>query len=587
MKEEQKRKISPWMLVAGILILFISGGLYTTSFFKEEVLQQQREKLATEIDLLVPFVTNDEKFSFISSELDEAISTDERITILDSAGKIIYDSSHQKEATGTREMRPEIQQILKDKQKIGYSVRESETVQEKYLYVAKPIQIKNRNVGIIRISEKYTGISSHLVQFQKQLFAVFFILAVAILVLYYVLLKQSRKPIQFILPILKDAIKNPNKKQKVVDAPSEWQVLYDTVYELMDETNSLYVRQKQDETKLQFLFENLEIGLFIVNSAGHLTLANEATERLFGKKFKECHYQEWFTQPKVIKLIQESMRTQEISQSEFQVAFQKSRDVKITVRPLRSDSDEIEYVGILYDVTEIRQIERVHEDFISNISHELKTPTTSIMGFAETLLSGAKDDPETTTEFLTIIEKESHRLMRLIQNILMLLKTEKDIYLLDQVSLSPKTVIEEEIERYRHQAQQKELTIIFDSVFDKKFKVPSNAFQLIVKNLIENAIEYSEKNGEIFVYLVEQNDMLIFTVEDTGIGVSDEDQARIFERFYRVSQSRQRNTGGSGLGLSIVQHYVSMLGGTVKLTSELGEGTTVIVKLPFTEEKGI
>lgn len=246
------------------------------------------------------------------------------------------------------------------------------------------------------------------------------------------------------------------------------------------------------------------------------------------------------------------------------------------------ESSTTEYVGIIYDVTEMKQIEKVHEDFISNISHELKTPTTSIIGFAETLLAGAKDDPNASEEFIQIIESEGKRLLALIQNIMMLLKTEKDIYMLDTVVSNPVTVIEEELERYLFKLSEKNIQVTFDSTLSKEVALPGNAFQLIVKNLIENAVEYTGENDSIFIYLKEMDDELILTVEDTGIGISDEDQKRIFERFYRVSQSRQRNTGGSGLGLSIVQHYTEILGGTIKLTSDLGEGTTVIVRIPMT-----
>lgn len=584
MKEESKKR-SPFLIGVGIILLFIGGGIYTTSFFKSEVISQQKEKLATEIDLLTPFLVENNQLKVDEQRLDESIQANERLTLLDTEGQIIYDSSHQALAKGTREKRPEIKSILEHKEKIGASIRESDTVKSKFIYVAKPIYEKQQFLGILRLSEEYTGVSKSLERFKRQLVGVFLLLAFALLVMYYFLMKQSRKPIQFILPILRDAIKNPNKKQKVVDAPSEWQALYETVYELMDETNTLYYRQKQDENKLHFLFENLDIGIFIFSEGLEVTLVNQVAEKLFPKNKKGSSVLVWLKEPQLQEMIREVMTSKQLVQSELQVLSPKFHELKIIIRPLILDPEKKEYVGIIYDVTDIRQIERVHEDFIGNISHELKTPTTSIMGFAETLLSGAKDDPEVTTQFLEIIETESHRLMSLIQNIMMLLKTKKDVYMLDEVSVSPKTVIEKELERFRFKLEAKQIEVQFDSVFSEELELPGNAFQLIVKNLIENAIEYTEDQGKIFIYLVEQNNEFIFTVEDTGIGISVEDQYRIFERFYRVSESRQRNTGGSGLGLSIVLHYVTILGGSVKLTSERYEGTTVIVRLPFKRER--
>ena len=398
--------------------------------------------------------------------------------------------------------------------------------------------------------------------------------------MYVYIWRQSQKPIQFILPILRQAIRNPEKKQIVVDAPSEWQELYQTVYELMDEASLLYYKQLQNEKKLSFLFENLDIGIFILDENLDLVLANQVTEQLFSKKKEKMNYKKWFNHQKMNQLIKEAVSQQTQVQSDIRITTPKNHDLNVVIRLLEADTTE--YVGIIYDVTEMKQIEQVHEDFISNISHELKTPTTSIIGFAETLLAGAKDDPEASEQFLQIIETEGKRLLVLIQNIMTLLKTEKDIYLLDAVVSDPVTVISEELERYQFKIKEKQINVSFDSATHTSINLPGNAFQLIVKNLIENAVEYTREKDSIFIYLKEQDGELILTVEDTGIGISEVDQKRIFERFYRVSESRQRNTGGSGLGLSIVQHYTEILGGTVKLTSDVNEGTTVIVRVPLT-----
>ncbi|MGY3766971.1 ATP-binding protein [Vagococcus vulneris] len=579
------KQFKPGWVVFFIASLFIVGGIYTTSFFKSEVLNQQLEKLEAEIDVLTPFLKEIPETLKDSDQLDKSIQGNERLTILDRNGMILYDSSHLSSAKGTRETRPEVKGIVTDEKKLDYSIRQSNTVGEKYLYVAKGIYEEGRLIGIARLSEKYTGISEHLKNFQRNLYLVFFLIGIAVLGLYFYIVKQTKKPLQFILPILKNAIRNPQKKQDVVSVPEEWEEFYETVYELMDETTMLYYKQLENETKLKFIFEHVTIGLFILNSELELTLANSVTEQLFRKKISNEKSTTWFDNFQMNDLIQQIQKTRQPVQGEVKLTGYKTHYLKVAVQLLETDTDEDEYVGIIYDMTDIRQIEQLHEDFISNISHELKTPTTSIMGFAETLLSGAKDDPQASTEFLTIIESESQRLLGLIQNIMMLLKTEKDIYLMDAVFISPKQVIEEELDRYRHKLKNKKIDVTFDSVMTKEFRLPGNAFQLIVKNLLENAIEYSNSKGKIFIYLVEHKDKFIFTVEDTGVGISEEDRLRIFERFYRVSQSRQRNTGGSGLGLSIVEHYTSILGGTVKLTSELGEGTTVIVKIPIADKE--
>lgn len=573
------KKLTPKLIVILVISLLVGGGVYTTYFFKQEVLNQQREKLSSEIDVLVPYLFTDGKLDLDEVKLDTSIEETGRLTILDNKGMIIYDTSHKQTAKGTREKRSEVKEILIDGKDEGFAIRDSTTLDEKLIYVSKAVYFENELVGILRLSEQYTGVSEHLKQFQRYVLLSLSLISGIILSMYFYILRQSRKPIQFILPILRNAIKNPESKQTVVDAPSEWQELYQTVYELMDETKLLYYKQLQNEKKLAFLFENLDIGIFILNSDLEVVLANGVTEKLFDSVGKTAYYEEWFQHKKMNRLIKEAIDTKEQIQGDIHIKAPKNHDLNVIIRIL--DSNETEYVGIIYDVTEMKQIEKVHEDFISNISHELKTPTTSIIGFAETLLAGAKDDPKASEEFIQIIETEGKRLLVLIQNIMMLLKTEKDIYMLDTVVSNPVTVVEEELERYLFKISNKNIQVSFDSSLSKEVALPGNAFQLIVKNLIENAVEYTGENDSIFIYLKEQHNELVLTIEDTGIGIAEEDIKRIFERFYRVSQSRQRNTGGSGLGLSIVQHYTEILGGTIKLTSDLGEGTTVIVRIPL------
>jgi len=572
-----KKVFNPFVIITLTIILVLIGGYYTTYFFKEDVINQQSRQLSKEIDMLLPFITSDSGLVLDENKLDTSVGKHERLTILDTTGEIIYDSSHENLAKGSRKNRPEVKEILEGNETEGFAIRDSHTVDEKLIYVTKGIYQDGKLSGIIRLAETYQGISDYVENFQRIVIIIMVLLFIAILAMGYYIRRQSQKPIQFMLPILRQAIQNPDKKQKVIDAPGEWQELYQTVYKLMEETNLLYYKQLKNEETLHFLFENLDIGIFILNEKLEVTLANQTIETMFQKKWEISRYNEWFTEPRIQQLIEQAVETNEPVQGEIRVKKPRLQDLKIVIRQLSIDNNE--YVGIIYDVTEVRQIERVHEDFISNISHELKTPTTSIIGFSETLLAGAKDDPEASKEFLTIIEREAQRLMSLIQTIMMLLKTEKDIYIMDSFVVHPKLVIEDEIDRYQYKAYDKDISVVFECAVKDDVVIPNDSFQIIVKNLLENAIEYSEEHGKIFIYLTQSNNELTLKVEDTGIGISEKDQKRIFERFYRVSHSRQRNSGGSGLGLSLVKHYAEILGGHVKLVSELGEGTTVIVKI--------
>ncbi|MGY3749866.1 sensor histidine kinase [Vagococcus acidifermentans] len=578
MKKKLNIQLKYILPVIGVVALFLAGALYTNHFFRTEVIDQQKNALSGEIDLLLPFLSRNGQLTLDQERLDDSMKDMERLTVLDAEASIVYDSSHAKDATGRRESRPEIQQILIQGKDVGFSLRDSETIGEELLYVAKPIVFDGQLIGIVRYSEKFLGFSQRIDHFRRNIFLLFFVLSVAILIMFYHILKRNTQPITYILPILKNAAKNPQVKQQVVNAPSEWQAFYQAAYELMDETNSLYYKQLKNETKLQFLFENLEIGLFILDKDGYMVLANVVTEKLFDRTFSHAHYQDWFRQRDMNDLINQLILGERDIQGEIHLKGYGEKHLKVVLRVLKSET--VEFVGIIYDISGIRKMERLHQDFISNISHELKTPTTSIVGFTETLLNGAMYDAEATKEFLTIIDNEANRLYHLIQNILMLLRTEKDVRMTDTLLVTPESIVQEEVKRYDRQIKEKQLAVSVAIQLASDIAVPSYAFQIIAKNIIENAVVYTEDKGKIDISLTEDDNYLIFNVTDTGVGISKEDQKRIFERFYRVSRSRQRNKGGSGLGLSIVEHYTELLNGRVDLKSTLGKGTDVTITLP-------
>lgn len=576
------------VIVISFIALCLGGAIFTNRFFNREIISQQTTKLANEIDLMIALMLKEKSdLQAFGKEDDLAylIGKNERLTLLSKGGLIIYDSSHEKEAIGTRSKRPEVQAVLSGKASQGSALRESKTIGEKLLYVAKPIYRNGELIGVLRLSEKYTGFSDSIRQFQQVISVVFIILVGAIMFLLFYFIRQTNEPLRFVLPALQEAIDHPEKKQELDTSSAEWNQLYQSVNRLMRETNQLYYQQLFNEEKLQFLLESLNIGVFIMNSDLEIVSANPTMHQLFNPHEPLANgisYQLWFSDEEMQKLVERVKQEGQELQAEIHLQTPLEKDLNVVLRILQPDNQkQKEYVGIVYDITDIRQMELIHQDFISNISHELKTPTTSIIGFTETLLDGALNEKEVAKDFLEIIQSEANRLYGLIQNILLLLRTETSLAEKDIAFVSPVSIIEEEMARYQSKIESKELkvTLGLDDVTHKE--VPSDYFQPVVKNLLENAVDYTENQGKIHISLRTKDQELIFSVMDTGVGISEEDQSRIFERFYRVSKSRQRNIGGSGLGLSIVSHYAKLLKGQIKLESSLGEGTKVSVNFPF------
>lgn len=236
---------------------------------------------------------------------------------------------------------------------------------------------------------------------------------------------------------------------------------------------------------------------------------------------------------------------------------------------------------MLRDMTRARQLEQMRTQFVSNVTHELRTPLTSIRGFAETLLEGALEEPETARHFVEIMKCESDHLGALIDDLLDLSRIESGKFRMRREHLLLQELIPEIIARMAPRAAQKEIQLTVDAAPDLPYVEGDSArLTQVLVNLVDNAIKYTPAGGRVAVSAVPEQRGVCLKVSDTGVGIPPADQARIFERFYRVDKARARASGGTGLGLSIVKHIVEAHGGTIAVQSEVGRGTTFTVRLP-------
>ena len=241
------------------------------------------------------------------------------------------------------------------------------------------------------------------------------------------------------------------------------------------------------------------------------------------------------------------------------------------VRPYTDKMEELEKAA-----EESQESEHIRREFVANVSHELKTPLTSISGFIETLQDGAADDPEIRTKFIDIIAIETARLKRLIEDLLVLsdIESRRDS---EQQEFDVSTAIMNTVEALRPIADDKQITILMDLDEGCSIRGSVDRFRQMMVNLIENAIKYSDKDSRIWVNAKDKDGQLTISVRDEGIGIAPEHHDRLFERFYRVDKSRSKKAGGTGLGLSIVKHIAVLLVAKLSVESQVGEGTTFYV----------
>jgi two-component system, OmpR family, phosphate regulon sensor histidine kinase PhoR len=238
-------------------------------------------------------------------------------------------------------------------------------------------------------------------------------------------------------------------------------------------------------------------------------------------------------------------------------------------------------VIVLHDITELRKLERVRRDFVANVSHEFRTPLTAIQGFAETLIGGAIDDPQNRGRFLNIILEHSRRLARLTEDLLKLSQMDAERLELEIRPVNVAQLIESCYETAQRRAVEKDLNLSLN-VPSQLPDVAADArrVQEVLQNLLDNAIQYTLPGGKIVLSAELRNEEVVFTVADTGIGIPQADQPRIFERFYRVDVARSREAGGTGLGLAIAKHLVEVHGGRLWVNSEVGSGSKFYFSIP-------
>ena len=255
--------------------------------------------------------------------------------------------------------------------------------------------------------------------------------------------------------------------------------------------------------------------------------------------------------------------------------------IRLYVSPMMKDGVAVGAVALVEDITELRRLEQVRTDFAANVSHELKTPLTSIKGFVETLQNGAIDNPPMAHKFLRIIMLEADRLTRLINDILSITKLESGKDNLPSQRIRLDELVLDVCEMLEVQANEKGVTIHQPSVTEPSYVIgnPDRAEQMLI-NLIENAIKYNRNGGKVRVNMYNTKDNVNITVADTGIGIAEENLPRLFERFYRVDKGRSRSMGGTGLGLAIVKHIIRTMGGMIEVHSKVDEGSEFLITLP-------
>ncbi|TCT24993.1 two-component system phosphate regulon sensor histidine kinase PhoR [Melghiribacillus thermohalophilus] len=344
------------------------------------------------------------------------------------------------------------------------------------------------------------------------------------------------------------------------------------------------LHSKIQSNRLQAVVDSMGSALMLIDEKGYINLVNKAFLESFSGKYSDYIgylYYDAFPREEIHNLVRDVFMTEDHVQQTIVVSSGiERRFFAVFGAPIFNERKDWKgTVLVFHDITEIKRLEEIRKDFVANVSHELKTPITSIKGFSETLLEGAKDDPELLDEFLTIIYKESRRMQLLIKDLLELSKLEREDVELHIETVSLKEMVSDVLTLVDYHAADKNITITSDIYEDIRFECDASRIKQVLLNLVTNAISYTPGGGKVIIGTKDEIDEFTLIIKDTGIGIPEEDLPRIFERFYRVDKARSRNSGGTGLGLAIVKHIVEAHHGKIDVRSEINKGTTFYITL--------
>ena len=489
-----------------------------------------------------------------------------RFTVINKEGEVIFDNEITK--LDNHNNRQEIIDAFKNGS--GSSVRYSESLSTSMVYVATKIDDNT----VIRSSVPVNSIRVFTSGTLKYYIAIILLVFVLSLFLAVKLVKIIVYPINELQKVTSKIENGDLNKRAIIYNYDEIGFLAQTFNNIADQLEIRIIDSLDKKNKLEAILESMESGVIAIDNNENIILINSYSQKLFdlkedniGKKISDC-----IIDYDLINFIRE---IPEIGTKEIKLFHPIERELRVKKSPIINYlNNSIGIVITVQDITDIKRLENMRSEFVANVSHELKTPLTSIKGFSETLRY--VDDSETKNKFLDIIDKESERLTNLINDILILSNIE-NIHKMESEYFNPGDVIENVLDMVKSQAYKKSIIIKYNDCFNSEILGSKDKFHQLAVNLIENAIKYSNENGIVKIDLTLEEQYFVFKVKDNGIGIPKNDIPRIFERFYRVDKSR--STRGTGLGLAIVKHIVKLFNGEISVKSKAGIGSTFTVKI--------
>lgn len=562
------------IIIVGFLVSFVLATVLVQQQYKNEFtkrLDATLTVLATKTDEIK--ANPDSYAEQVSAELQK---TDQqmRISIIALDGTVLGDS--EKEDINQNHLnRPEIQQALKNGR--GYDIRASQSIQTPFYYAA--VYLKGQ--FFIRAALPLADLDSVI---KKLWLFDFFSMLLGIALVYaatWWFVGRISKPLNELTQVTEKIADGDYSSRVSEEYQDEIGELARSFNRMSDSTQNAFSQLQSKQNQLEGVLQGMDDGVLAVNHKNEILFFNQSASSLLncaslceGKQFDGN-----LLIGKISNLMKQAIEQDGTLHETVTVGSSNEKQFTVYAAPIEDPASKAA-LAVIRDVTRVRKLEQLRSEFVANVTHELKTPLTSIRGSIE-LLKSADRDEETRRYFYDILDIEAERLHHLIDDMLVLSQIEnaKEDPSVSRCNVREK--LEDTVKRLKPVAEKCKVTMELDADSTLFVACSPTRLEQLFGNLIENAIKYNKENGQVSITARGQRQMAIIRIKDTGIGIAPEHIDRLFERFYRVDTSRSRAIGGTGLGLSIVKHLASLYNGEVSVESTVGVGSTFTIRLPL------
>ena len=577
-----KRSLFLKIFFSYLAIIFCSF-LVLNIFIKDEIREVMTVKI--EAEMLADAELIDLSSARAMSDQLRQISkiSGARVTLVDAQGRVFADSEKDIAQLENHFNRPEIQEArLKGK---GQSIRFSQSLGVEMLYVAVPIKARGQVTGYVRLARPLHDVQAMIDKVYQSIFLTMIIVSVVSLIIALIISYKLAQPIRVMEQFTERLRQGEPQGSILLTTSDETKMLADNINYLVEELQSKIRLANEEKSKLMTALTSINEGVLILNTDGKIEFVSPSLANIVAEQYGDVGgmtLMEAFRNVDLQRIYQRFKQFPDTVIGEITLGSLDPVIMSVSISGVHGYPGEEKDMIVFHDVTRLKKLERIRTDFVANVTHEIRTPLTAVIGYLETLQTGAMENTEDARRFIDIILKQAQRLNRLVEDLMTISKIElgeihfrfEDVLLSDVIgSVLPLVEAKAQVKKIRIENLLPEKTPPVSADRDRLSQV--------FVNVLDNAIKFTPEGGKVAVGAEEKDGYVVVKIEDTGTGIPREEIQRLGERFYRVDKTRSRELGGTGLGLSIVKHLMLAHGGKMEIESQLGRGTKVSLFFPM------